>query len=215
MRLISGCGVSAVVLLSAACSQLPDTGPAYQDVLYSATTVAAPPSPQVLPYALVDVTPIVVDHAEDIGPGSFHRTFGKGKGPAPAVPVGRGDVIQLTVFEKSGGPNPSEPSFRPGNFAQLPPQEVGHDGYIDVPYAGRFLVAGRTLAEVQSEIRSKIEQSAIEPRVIASIVEHNANTVSVVGDVFAPKVVTIPQGGRRILDMIALAGGTRYPGYDT
>ena len=209
-------GVSALALLSAACSQLPDTGPAYQDIFQTATTTALPPS-QGVDYALVEVTPEVVEHAVDIGPGSFYKTFGGGKGPAPSIPVGRGDVIQLTVFEsKSGGLFiPGEASVRPGNFVQLAPQQISHDGSIEVPYAGRIQAAGKSLDEIQTAIEERLQNRAIEPKIIAGLVEQNATTVSVVGEVNQPRKVRLTQNGERVLDMIALAGGIRYPGYDT
>ncbi len=144
--------VSALALSSAACSQLPDTGPAYQDILYGAA-ISAPAAPaRGLDYVLVDLTPSVVESAADIGPGSFLKTFGKGKGPALAIPVGKGDVIQLTVLKsKAGGLFiPGEASVRPGNFVQLSPQQVSHDGSIDVPYAGRVHVAGKSLDGIRA-----------------------------------------------------------------
>ena len=210
------CGVSAVVLLSTACSQLPDTGPAYQDIFRTATTAALTPGESV-DYALVDVTPTVVERAVDIGPGSFFKTFGNGKGPPPAIPVGRGDVIQLTVFESRSGELfiPAEASVRPGNFVQLSPQQVSHDGSIEVPYAGRVQAAGKSLDEIQTDIEQRLQHRAIEPKIIAGLVEQNATTVSVVGEVTQPRKVRMTQNGERILDMIALAGGIRYPGYET
>ncbi|MFZ1109723.1 MAG: polysaccharide biosynthesis/export family protein [Rhodomicrobium sp.] len=216
MKSMLRCGASILALVSGACSQLPDTGPAYRDIFHAAATTATAPVEGV-EYALVDLTPLVVEHAADIGPGSFFKTLGRGKGPAPEIAVGRGDVVQLTVFEsKPGGLFiPAEASVRPGNFVQLAPQQVSHDGSIEVPYAGRLQAAGRSLDQIQADIEQRLQNRAIEPKVIAALVEQNATAVSVVGEVNQPRKIRITQNGERILDMIALAGGIRFPGYET
>jgi polysaccharide biosynthesis/export protein len=217
MNLKLGCAVSVLALSAAACTQLPDSGPAYQAIFNgAATTNLAEPAVGV-DYALVDLNPAVIEHAVDIGPGSFFGTFGKGKGAAPAIPVGRGDVLQLTVFESRAGGLfiPGEASVRPGNFVQLSPQQVSHDGYIEVPYAGRVHAEGKSLDEIQAEIQDKLKSRAIEPQVIATIVEQNATTISVVGEVNTPRKIRLTQSGERVLDAVALAGGIKNQGYDT
>ncbi len=170
-----------------------------------------------LHYVLVDVSPAVIANAKDIDPGSFFRTYGSGKGPSREVPVGPGDVLQLTVFEsRSGGLFiPSDAGVRPGNFVQLPPQTVDHDGSISVPYAGQIHASGRTPQSIEREIEKKLQNRAIEPKVVVTIKEQHATLVSVVGEVNNPRKAPITQAGERILDVIAVAGGIRYPGYET
>ncbi len=216
MRWIIRCCILATVTMSAACTQLPVNGPNYEDVIRDARIVAVSPPNCCFGYALVDLTETVTEHAVDLDPGSFYKGFGKASGPAPAVDVGRGDIIQLTVFEsKNGGLFiPVDAGSRPGNFVQLPPQVVGNDGSIEVPYAGHVHVAGKSLNEIQTEVEEKLKDRAIEPKVIASFAEQNATTVSVVGEVNTPRKVRLTQGGEHILDMIASAGGIRFPGYE-
>ncbi len=84
-----------------------------------------------------------------------------------------------------------------------------------MPYAGPIEAAGRSIRQIQSDIESRLANRAIEPKVIVSFAEENANTVSVVGEVNLPKRTRIPHGGQRVLDAIADAGGIKYPGYDT
>jgi len=97
----------------------------------------------------------------------------------------------------------------------LPNQIVDHDGKIVVPYAGSIQASGRSLPEIQRDIEDKLANRAIEPKVIAALAEQNASTVSVVGEVNLPKKVPLKQNGERILDVIALAGGIKFPGYET
>ena len=170
-------------------------------------------------YALVDINKAVLEHAVDIGPGSFFRTFGAGSGPAPSIRVGVGDVVQVTVFESTVGGLfiPAEAGIRPGNFVTFPPQQVTRAGTISVPYAGKVRAAGLTLPDIEQSIEAGLSNRAIEPQVIVTLTEQNATEVSVLGDVIngtGANKYRIKLGGERILDMISRAGGNKFPGYD-
>ncbi|MGB8871500.1 MAG: polysaccharide biosynthesis/export family protein, partial [Rhodomicrobium sp.] len=183
----------------------------------AATSSVNSPDAVAFEYALVDLNQSVVRATYDIDADSFFRTFGKGRGPAPEVLVGPGDVLQLTVFEsKSGGLFiPADAGVRPGNYVTLPPQTVDHDGMLSVPYAGDMKVAGRSLPQIEHAIEQRLQNRAIEPKVVASLAEQVASTVSVIGEVNTPKKINLTQNGERLLDAIALAGGPKYPGYET
>ena len=205
--------------LLAGCSALPDSGPDPYVIADGAATVAPTEDPgaPTFSYALVDINERVVSQATDIGPGSFLKSFDTGKGSAPEILVGVGDVVQVTIFEsKSGGLFiPSDSGSRPGNFVQLPPQIVDRNGMISVPYAEDIRAAEKTLAEIQREIVAKLTKRAIEPQVVVAMVEQNSAMVSVVGEVRTPTKMRIRRGGERVLDMVAQAGGISFPGYDT
>jgi polysaccharide export outer membrane protein len=171
----------------------------------------------VLDYALVDITPNVADIAVNIGPESFFKTFGSRPGPPPIIRVGVGDVVQVTVFESSAGGLfiPAEAGVRPGNFVTFPTQLIDRSGTITVPFAGDVQAAGRSLTDIQKDIESKLQNRAIEPQVIVSLVNQNATAVSVVGDVLnGANRFTVRFSGDRVLDMISNAGGLKFPGYE-
>ena len=87
-------------LANMSCSDLPLSGPPDIAIVQGAATAAVRnPQTAAYAYALVDIDACVVNHLADIGDGSFHASFGKGRGSAPTVLVGRGDVLQLTIFE--------------------------------------------------------------------------------------------------------------------
>ena len=200
-----------------ACAELPVSGPRHNDILSGAATSAVnPPDEVAFEYALVDLNEGVVNAVYDIDADSFLRSFGKGRSSPPKVSIGAGDVLQLTIFEsRSGGLFiPVDAGVRPGNYVTLPPQTVDDKGKIAVPYAGDLQVAKRSVLEVQRMVEERLANRAIEPKVIISINEEVAGTVSVVGEVNTPKKVKLTQNGERILDVIALAGGPRYPGYE-
>src|SRR5262249_18311194 len=159
-----------------------------------------------LDYVLVDINRTVLENAIDLGPESFFHTFGTGRGPAPVIRVGVGDAVQVSIFESSAGGLfiPAEAGVRPGNFVTLPSQTVDRNGNIKVPYAGEIRGEGRTIPEIQREIETKLENRAIEPQVVITLVEQNATEVAVVGDVVnGANKFRIRPSGERILDMIS------------
>ena len=136
---------------------------------------------------------------------------------APAIRVGAGDVLSITIFETGSGGLfiPSDAGSRPGNYVQLPPQQVGQDGLISVPWAGDIQAAGETPLQIQQTIRSRLAQRALEPEVIVSFVEHHASQVSVLGEVGAATRFSMDTSGETILSALARAGGPRYPAYES
>ncbi len=74
-------------------------------------------------YALVDLSKNVLPYFSSPQPTSF-KGFGGGRGGAPEIPLGYGDVVQVAIFEaQSGGLFiPSDAGSRPGNYISLPEQ---------------------------------------------------------------------------------------------
>jgi polysaccharide export outer membrane protein len=204
--------------ISSACSQLPVDGPNPRDIARGATATLQTERGAIgFDYALIDLTPAVVEFAVPVGPGSFFTTFGAGHGPAPEIRVGVGDVVQVSVFESAAGGLfiPSEAGVRPGNFVTLPAQTIDRTGNLSVPYAGQIHVVGRSTSQIQHDIESKLANRAIEPQVVVTLVEQNATEVSVVGDgLTAASKLRIRPAGERILDIVSRSGGVRYPGYE-
>ena len=58
--------------------------------------------------------------------------------PPMQIKFGIGDTVSVTIFEAAAGGLfiPSEAGVRPGNFVQIPNQNVDIRGNISVPYAG-------------------------------------------------------------------------------
>jgi len=131
--------------------------------------------------------------------------------------IGPGDTVSITIFEKQSGGLfiPAEAGVRPGNFVQIPPQEIDRAGNVTVPYGGTIRALGRTPHELQRDIEEKLRQIAIEPQVIVSLGERSSNAVSILGDVTTPAYIPLKPGGLRLLSGLARAGGARYAAYDT
>jgi polysaccharide export outer membrane protein len=167
------------------------------------------------PFVLVRLTP---DAVALLAPRKKSGLSAMGpRGPVPRVMLGVGDLISVTVFEAAAGglfiPNPG--STRPGNFVQLPDQIVDNAGNITVPYAGAVKAAGRSIPDIQADIVDRLKNRAIEPQVVITLKDQRASQVSVLGEVNAPSRFAITPSGDRILDVIAKAGGPKYPGYQS
>ena len=210
------------LLLAAAvlsgCSHLPVDGPDYRDITAGAAVhLSVDRHARAYDYALVDVSSTVIENLEHFGGEQIHKTFGaRDRGP-PAIKIGVGDVLQVSVFESSTGGLflPAEVGRAPTNFVGIPNQTVARNGTISVPYAGPIRAAGRFAPDIEREIEKKLEGRAIEPRVVVTIVEQNSTGVSVIGETLnGANKFRLLGTGERILDMISKSGGTRFAGHE-
>ncbi len=206
----------------AGCSALPENGPDSVIVQQQATTALAAESGKPgLEYALVDITPAVIERIPEIGPANFLRSFGMPHGTAPEYRVRVGDTLVVSIFEPSAGTllGPTDPSQRQGsNQASVPPQVVDQSGKISVPFAGDIAVTGMTLREIRREIESRLAKRSLEPQAIVSLPETGAGNITVVGDGVGSAAtgnVRLRPTGDRVLEVLGRAGGIRYPGYET
>ena len=201
--------------LIAGCTNLPADGPSHHDITGAATaSVTNERRHVVYDYVLVDVSDKVLENLVDIEPGTFFNSFGTGKGSAPTITVGVGDVLQITIFESSAGGLfiPPEAGVRPGNFVTLPSQSVNRNGTISVPYAGDIQAAGRTPQEIKNAIEKALSSRAVEPQVVVTLAEQTAMGVSIVGVGGASRLQL--RANDRVLDVLARAGGGGIPGYE-
>lgn len=201
--------LAAILLGSAGCSIMPSSGP--QDHLIKGGTTVSGPD-----FGVVKLTPTVTNILKEYGPGALAASFPENRVP-PKIKFGIGDVVAVTIFEAAAGGLfiPAEAGVRPGNFVQLPNQNVDTDGKISVPYAGAIQAAGRTPAEIQQEIVKAIGNRAIEPQVVVSLATQNTSLISVLGDVNTPQRLQALAAGEHVLDSITRAGGPKGPGYQT
>jgi polysaccharide export outer membrane protein len=115
-------------------------------------------------YDVVDVSSGVVDALLAQPAESFRTRFGKYYRPPPPE-IGIADTVSVSIWEAPGGR-----LFRAAPIARvstgsrsvtIPEQVVGADGGISVPFAGRVPVAGRSIVDVQHEIKQRLAQKAI------------------------------------------------------
>nr|WP_245510467.1 polysaccharide biosynthesis/export family protein [Rhizobium laguerreae] len=193
----------------ASCTSLPRSGPDHKDVDRDATVKVTTKERRVgIDYALVDLSKNVLSYFTAPQPTSF-KGFGGGRGGAPEIPLGYGDVVQVAIFEaQSGGLFiPSDAGSRPGNYISLPEQTIDRNGTITIPYAGRVPAAGRLKETVEQDVEDRLASRAIEPQVVITTTTSRSSQVAVLGDVNNPQRVEISPAGERVLDIISAAGG--------
>lgn len=212
-----GWGLALTAAAMPGCASTPRAGPDDRAIEANAyVTVGAKDRAVGIDYALVDINSSVLaffskEEAASLG------GFGGGRGGPPALPLGIGDVVAVSIFEaQSGGLFiPADAGSRPGNFITLPEQTIDRAGTISVPYAGRVRAAGRSVEDVQQVIEELLANRAIEPQVVITTVKSRSSQVAVLGDVRAPAKFELTPAGDRVLDMISQAGGLSAPGIET
>jgi polysaccharide export outer membrane protein len=222
MQLISSkalIATSLVVSVVSGCS-LPSSGPRGSAIVEEATSsLVAAPGAESSKFVLLDVAARTSSGLSEPSFASLHSSFGAASRSAarPTVSFGRGDVLQVTIFEATSGGLfvDKEAGSRPGNFVQLPQQTVDSAGNIKVPYAGNIRVVGRSAESVQSEIEQKLKDRAIEPQVFISTTTQRGSEVSVLGDVNQANKFAVNPAGERVMEVISRAGGIKNAGHET
>jgi len=175
-------------------------------------------------FHMVEIDPRVVSILESQPRTGPLGQFGSyGRPPTPTIAIG--DTVAVSIFQAGSGPaflaprvapgGGATPNPQPGQEVVLPEQVVGRDGEISVPYAGRVRVAGRTPLQVQATIEQRLTEQVVQPQAIVTVAKTASNTVTVSGEDVAGQRVPLSAGGDRLLDVIASAGGSRSPFYDT
>jgi polysaccharide export outer membrane protein len=212
IRVLAGAIILAVVAIAGgACSIMPASGPEVGEIKRGGDT----DDPTRLPYALVTMTPQVIDVLATYAP-RIGNMF-PDRRPPKEIRFGIGDVVSVSIFEAAAGGLfiPIEAGVRPGNFVTLPNQNVDTKGNISVPYAGAIRAQGRTPPEVQAAIVESIKNRAIEPQAVVALVDQRTSLISVLGDVNVPARFPANAAGEHLLDSITRAGGPKSQGYDT
>jgi polysaccharide export outer membrane protein len=203
--------LSVMAVGGGGCSIMPTSGPEIGEIYRSGT----PENPERLPYALVRITPRVIDILATYAP-TIGNVF-TDRRPPREIKFGIGDTVSVTIFEAAAGGLfiPAEASVRPGNFVTLPNQNVDTKGNISVPYAGAIRAAGRSPSEVQEAIVDALRNRAIEPQAVVALIDQRTSLISVLGDVNTPNRFPANAAGEHILDAITRAGGPKSQGYET
>ena len=108
--------------------------------------------------------------------------------------VGAEDVLDVEVFDT---PELSSPTAR-----------VTEAGDVNLPVLGAIAVSGLSPGEAARKIESELKSRGImlQPHVTVSIVESAPRGATLLGEVKSPGVYSV-MGRRRLLDLIAMAGG--------
>jgi polysaccharide biosynthesis/export protein len=201
--LIAGAG-----LFVAACSFVPTAGPTARQFIDQSSRAGS------AHFEIVGIDGAVVTALRAAPKPSLCDRFPQ-KGPPADPTIGVGDSVVITIWEAANGGLFSGPANAPnGTGARsvtLPPQLVGRDGAISVPFAGRIPVAGHLPLDVQHAVEKRLTGKALDPQVTVTVDKGVSNTATVEGEVVKGALVPLSPKGNRLLDLIAAAGGTSAP----
>lgn len=209
--------VVALMVVLSSCTSLPRSGPDAGLVDSQASVKVSSKDRKVgIDYALVDLNQNMLKFFDGKS-SSLKASFGGGRSSPSDIPLGYGDIVQITIFESQSGGLfiPADAGSRAGNFVTIPNQTIDRGGTVSVPYAGRIVAAGKRKEEVEAAIVKKLSGRAIEPQVVITTVTSNSSQVAVLGDVNAPAKVELSPAGDRVLDALSQAGGLSTAAMET
>ncbi|MEO0819888.1 MAG: polysaccharide biosynthesis/export family protein [Pseudomonadota bacterium] len=190
-------GVLFCAALGVGACALPRGGP------YQSEIVAAEES--ALPFDVVPVTPEVAALTRVDERLGFDVRFRDAHMENTAL-ISSGDVLTITVWENSDTGLLKETGV---GASVLPNVKVDERGHIHVPYVGKVRARGRTLSQLRASIRAQLGERTLNPQVDVFPVSSDARMVSVQGAVNAPGLYPITRASRRVLPMLAQAGGIK------
>lgn len=220
----------AILALTPGCAMMPAAAPTALEVENAGKEAAGE-------IAVVNIDRQVVAALGAIRHEGFAGRFSS-RAPAADLRIAVGDTLQVSVIEQtpgaaglftspgaSGGAQSGGAGGASMGTTTFMPVTVGRDGNINVPFAGSVKAAGLTLEAVRAQIERKFTDKAINPQVQlaqvgASTAGANnatvgANSATVGGDVNRASIVPLRPSGSRLLDVLAEAGGARYPAFET
>lgn len=135
------------------------------------------------------------------------------------VMIGQGDVLDIQIWEAppavlfaSNLGNLASGGVSGGAQTTIVPQQIVElDGAINIPFVGRVRAAGRSPEMIERDIRQRLEGKANKPQVAVRLIQNDARTATVLGEVTASRRIPLGPKGERLLDALASAGGSRYP----
>jgi polysaccharide biosynthesis/export protein len=204
---VFGCCVAVAGL--AGCAALPTAGPTASQVMDQAAK-------EPRHFDLVEIDSGIVS-ALSSRPATVlsNRIESYDKPPSPTI--GIGDTVAVSIWQASNGQMfaAQNGAGQGGGSVTIPDQVVGADGAISVPYAGRISVAGHTPFQVQQTIEQRLAEQLVQPQAVVSVTKAVSNSATFFGEEATAARIPLSAAGDRLLDVLAIAGGSKSPFYDT
>lgn len=148
---------------------------------------------------------------------SFAELFGDSG--VSATVIAPGDLIDIAIWEAPPavlfGAAPSDQqlggSIDLATNSPIPRQQVDEAGMIGIPFVGRIKVLGLRPEQVEVIITSRLRRRANDPQAVVRLVQNETRTATILGQVGASRQIGLSARGERLLDAIAVAGGTSQP----
>lgn len=216
LRLLARPAVAALCLgLAGGCTSLGGAGPSTGAISRAQEDGAtyAEGAIQVLPLG----TEVVAGLNRYEQAASFAELFGDGG--VSATVIAPGDQIDIAIWEAPPavlfGAVPGDQQL--GSNADLaantpiPRQQVDEEGMIAIPFVGRIKVLGMRPEQVESLIVGRLRRRANDPQAVVRLVANETRTATILGEVGASRQIGLSARGERLLDALAVAGGTKQP----
>ncbi len=194
-----------------ACAYMPDEGPSARGVIHGATAKKGSAN-----YTLIDLDSPTAAKVAAFYDARLQSPVWQDLPPARSIgAVASGDVLDITIWDANVGQGGEE--LTPGSLSASQGKgfavvaAVDSTGMISVPYAGRWLVAGFTPAQIEQQLVRRLGQKFVDVQASVIVKENIANTVFFEGDVLHPGRVALQSQGLRLLQGLALAGGSKDP----
>jgi len=189
---------SSIVLTG--CTTLPGQGPltmGMEDVVANGESTKG--------YAIVHLDPTVTLLMRSYQRGHIPEDFKTILGPNKSITVGVGDSLVVNIWEAS-----PDGLFSTVERKQTSLQAVvDENGMIFIPYVGRVRASGRSVETLRRSVEEGLQGKAVEPQVQIIVSDNRSSALTIVGDVASPGQFPVPIRGLRLMDAVALAGGTR------
>lgn len=117
--------------------------------------------------------------------------------------IGDGDLLNITVFDHTE--LATSTAEKPGAAASA--VLVQADGTFFYPFVGKVRAAGLTAEEIRTALTERLTTYFPDPQVAVQIVEFNAQSIVVAGEVGAPRSVALSTKPLQLLEAINAAGG--------
>ena len=155
-------------------------------------------------------------------PKASLRIRNESDGKPPGLTIGIGDVVSVSIWQASNGQvlvprqtSPEQAGGQAGSVIDLRIRWLALTERSAFRIAGRVPVAGRTPLQVQQTIEQRLAEQIIQPQVIVTVTKAVSNSVTVLGEQATAARVPLSTGSERLLDVIATAGGSKSPFYET
>jgi polysaccharide export outer membrane protein len=198
---------SLAALLLSGCASLPSNGPTANQIVKRSSEPDASIHFDIVPLTAADLVALNASASPSVPPLVFPR-------PAEVGVIGPGDILQISLFEVGVslfGRDTTNTSglFDPSAHSEkLPSIIVNQAGYIRVPFAGDILAAGQTPDSLSRYIEWQFKGKSQAPQVVISIASNVSNIAYVSGAVRKPGRLDLTLGHERLLDAVAISGGS-------
>jgi polysaccharide export outer membrane protein len=112
------------------------------------------------------------------------------------------EINDIFSQKASGIASQGVPSYDNG-LASYRGFKIGLDGKIDFPTIGNIYVEGKSIEDLEKELKTKLNEFANEIKVIIKLANFK---VTILGDVRNPKSIVVPDEKMTIFELLGLAG---------